>query len=173
MTTPAPSDSSPALWNPNAAACWSLLFSPAFGAFLHARNAELLGRTDEAKANRVWFYASLTFLGLATLSVFVPAIPDIIFRGAGIGLLVGWYSTLGRKQIQYVKDTWQERYQRKILDKAAARWVWLFGWVRSRGRHFGGRCGVAVWCEMNQWPNKPDTRFQIEHPRRAVPHHWR
>ena len=29
----------PPLWNPNAAGFWSLLFSPAFGAFLHAAAA--------------------------------------------------------------------------------------------------------------------------------------
>ena len=32
----------PALWNPNAAASWSLLFSPAFGAFLHMKNWQAL-----------------------------------------------------------------------------------------------------------------------------------
>ena len=31
-------DAAPALWNPNAAANWSLLFSPAFGAWLHMKN---------------------------------------------------------------------------------------------------------------------------------------
>jgi hypothetical protein len=117
MTTPPPSDSAPRLWNPNAAACWSLLFSPAFGAFLHARNAESLGRTDEAKTNKVWFYASLAYLGAVLVSMFVPAIPDGVFRGAAIGILLGWYFSLGKKQIQYVKDTFQDGYQRKPWTK--------------------------------------------------------
>ena len=113
MNAPLPSDSPPALWNPNSAACWSLIFSPAFGAFLHARNADSLGRTDEAKANRVWFYASLGFFGFALLSICIPVIPDAIFRFGGLGLLLGWYFSLGKKQIQLVKETWQDRYQRK------------------------------------------------------------
>jgi hypothetical protein len=54
--TPPPTGRPPALWNPKPAAYWSLLFSPAFGAFLHARNADAMGRVDEAKANRMWFY---------------------------------------------------------------------------------------------------------------------
>jgi hypothetical protein len=116
-TTNTPADSPPALWNPNAAACWSLLFSPAFGAFLHARNADSLGRTDEAKANRAWFYISVAFLAFTLVSVFIPAIPDGIFRLAGLGLLLGWYFSLGKKQIKYVKDSWQDRYQRKPWTK--------------------------------------------------------
>jgi hypothetical protein len=30
-----------------------------------------------------------------------------------IGLLLGWYFSLGKKQIRYVKETWGERYTRK------------------------------------------------------------
>jgi hypothetical protein len=118
MTTPTtPTDAPPALWSPNAAACWSLLFSPAFGAFLHARNADSLGRSDEAKANRVWFYIYVAFLVFATFTVFFPVIPDMIFDVAGLGLLLGWYFSLGKKQINYVNETWQGRYQRKSLNK--------------------------------------------------------
>jgi hypothetical protein len=120
MTTtipPEPSNPSPALWNPNAAACWSLLFSPAFGAFLHARNAESLGHTDMAKANRIWFYVSLAYLGFVVISIFIPTIPDALFKGASIGLLMGWYVSIGKKQISYVNETWQSGYQRKSWTK--------------------------------------------------------
>ena len=113
MNAPIPPNPPPALWNPNAAACWSLLFTPAFGAFLHARNAESLGRAGEAKANRVWFYVSLAYLGFVLVSIFIPKIPDAGFGGVALGLLLGWYFSLGKKQIQYVKETWQDGYQRK------------------------------------------------------------
>ena len=115
MTTPAPPPriQPPALWNPNAAACWSLLFSPAFGAFLHARNAEALQREDEAKANRVWFYVSLCYFVFVLVSILIPAIPEGLFRVAAIVLLLGWYFTLGKKQIVYVKETCGEGYERK------------------------------------------------------------
>jgi hypothetical protein len=124
-TSRTPAVAPPALWNPNAAACWSLVFSPAFGAFLHARNADTLGLTKEAKANRVWFKITVAFLVLTLISVFIPAIPDAIFNVAAIGLLLGWYFSQGKKQIKYVKDTWQDRYQRKSWTKPL---LIAFGW---------------------------------------------
>ena len=102
----------PALWNPKAAAYWSLLFSPAFGAFLHARNADAMGRVDEAKANRMWFYVLIAYLGLAFVTIFIP-IPQGLFTLASIGLLFGWYLSLGKKQVTYVKETWRDGYERK------------------------------------------------------------
>jgi len=110
--TPPPTGRPPALWNPKAAAYWSLLFSPAFGAFLHARNADAMGRVDEAKANRVWFYVLIAYLGLAFVTIFIP-IPQELFTLASIGLLFGWYLSLGKKQVTYVKETWRDGYERK------------------------------------------------------------
>ncbi|MGB7331460.1 MAG: hypothetical protein WBD25_08740, partial [Terriglobales bacterium] len=80
-----PTGRPPALWNPKAAAFWSLLFSPAFGAFLHARNADAMRRADEANANRMWFYVSLAYLGLVFATIFIP-IPEGLFTLASIGL---------------------------------------------------------------------------------------
>jgi hypothetical protein len=118
MTTPTtPPEAPPTLWNPNAAACWSLLFTPAFGAFLHARNADNLGRIEEANANRVWFKISIAFIVIVLVTSFIPAIPDGIFKFAGLGLLLGWYFSLGKKQIAYVKDSWRDGYQRKSWKK--------------------------------------------------------
>ena len=114
---PPPPSRPPTLWNPKAAACWSLLFSPAFGAFLHARNAVAMGRVDDARANRAWFYVSITYLGLSLVTIVIPAIPDGLFRLAGLGLLFGWFFSLGRKQITYVRETWRDRYQRKPWTK--------------------------------------------------------
>jgi hypothetical protein len=45
-------DAAPALWNPNAAANWSLLFSPMFGAWLHMKNWAALGEPERAAARR-------------------------------------------------------------------------------------------------------------------------
>ncbi len=108
---PAPHSQPPALWNPNAAAAWSLLFSPAFGAFLHARNADAMGRHGEAKGNRIWFYVTIAYFGFSL--VHIPAIPEILFKLAPIGLLLGWYFGLGKKQTRYVKQTFQDGYKRK------------------------------------------------------------
>jgi hypothetical protein len=115
ITTPTPPPASriPALWNPKAAACWSLLFSPAFGAFLHARNADVMGRVDEAKSNRAWFYVSIAYLGFTLVTISIPGVPEGLIRLAGIGLLLGWFFSLGRKQITYVDETWRDRYKRR------------------------------------------------------------
>lgn len=114
---PSPTSPPPALWNPTAAACWSLLFSPAFGAFLHARNADAMGRADEARANRAWFYVSVVYLGLTVVTMFVSFIPEGLFNLAGIGLLLGWFFSLGARQIAYVKETWRNGYERKSWNK--------------------------------------------------------
>lgn len=40
ISTPAtaPQSEGPTIWNPNAASNWSLIFSPAFGSYLHAQS---------------------------------------------------------------------------------------------------------------------------------------
>jgi fatty acid desaturase len=106
----------PALWNPGAATAWSLPFSPAFGAFLHAKNAKALGREDEAKKNWIWFYATLGYLGLMVIMAFLP-IPDALSRVVGLGMLLGWYLSTGKKQVEYVKNTWGTDYPRKTWGK--------------------------------------------------------
>jgi hypothetical protein len=111
-TMPPPTGRPPALWNPKSAAYWSLLFSPAFGAFLHARNADAMRRVDEAKANRTWFYISIAYLALPFVTIFIP-IPEGLFTLASIGLPLGWYLSLGKKQVTYVGETWQDGYERK------------------------------------------------------------
>ena len=67
MQEPGPHTSSSnfALWNPNAAANWSLLFTPAFGAYLHAQNWRAMGEQDRASASMRWL-----FVGLALLAVY-------------------------------------------------------------------------------------------------------
>lgn len=104
----------PPLWNPNAAGCWSLLFTPAFGAYLHAQNAKSLGRDAEAKGNLTTFYLNLVYVVFALISIiFIPSIPQAAFTGTSIALLISWYVSFCKKQAQYVKETYGENYQRK------------------------------------------------------------
>lgn len=109
--------SSPALWNPNAAAMWSLLFSPAFGAFIHARNAEALGRSDEAKANKNWFFSSLVFVVITSFIGIVPALSDVPLGAVGVAYLLLWYFFLAQKQAKYVNETFGRNYQKKSWAK--------------------------------------------------------
>ena len=108
----------PVLWNPYAAAIWSVLFSPIFGAIIHARNADALGRTKEAKANRVWFYISL-FYFLALGGAYCFANPQDekglngISRFMSLALLFGWFYHVGKKQAKYVKEDLAQNYKKK------------------------------------------------------------
>jgi len=51
---------------------WSLLFTPAFGAFLQMRNWEALGEPSKAVTSRIWVAVTLVVLvGLPSVLVFV------------------------------------------------------------------------------------------------------
>lgn len=104
----------PRLWNPNSAALWSIVFSPAFGAFLHARNAEALGRTEEARTNTTWFYGTIVVLaGELLVAIAFPAVPNSAFDGLSIGMLAVWYGTTGVRQAQYVKNSLHGHYEHR------------------------------------------------------------
>jgi uncharacterized membrane protein YfcA len=109
-------EAAPALWNPGAAASWSLLFSPAFGAFLHMKNWEALGEPDKAAAARKWAVIYIvTIIGLSVAGAFLPsnkAIPGIV-RLCGFVLLVSWYFASGKPQLEFVKERYGKDYPRK------------------------------------------------------------
>ena len=86
----------PALWNPNAAASWSLLFSPVFGATLHMLNARAMGDEDHARQSK---WALIVLLVI---------------------LLLGWYFAIGRKQVEAVKQQYGSDYPRKSWLKPLA-----------------------------------------------------
>jgi hypothetical protein len=106
--------SAPALWNPNAAANWSLLFSPAFGAFLHMKNWEALGQPGKAKVAKVWFVLSLVMLGgVVLVPVIAPQLLDGGARGIEVMWLFAWYFTGGRPQVSYVRTHFGKIYPRR------------------------------------------------------------
>ena len=105
----------PALWNPNAAANWSLLFSPVFGAFLHMKNWEALGEPAKASTSKRWVVAGVGFfVVLALASAYFPEkAMDGISRAAALGLLFGWYFASARQQTAYVKARFGKTYPRR------------------------------------------------------------
>jgi len=105
----------PALWNPNAAANWSLLFSPVFGAFLQMKNWQALGEPAKASASKTWAAIGLiVFVALALASAFLPERPmDGISRAVAIGLLLSWYFASARQQTAYVKARFGSDYPRR------------------------------------------------------------
>ncbi len=110
---PDPSGPSIRLWNPNAAALWSLLFSPAFGAFLHAGNWSVLGDQRRAKQSMVWFYTSIAIIVAIVVLPMPEAIGDKAGRLIGMGLLLAWYFSMGKQQIELVKEMFPNGSYRK------------------------------------------------------------
>ena len=106
----------PALWNPNAAASWSLLLSPAFGAFLHMKNWQALGESGKAAKAKLWVIASLAILvGVALVSAFLPDSKafDGLSRIASVALLLSWYYTSGKPQVGYILSRYGNSYPRR------------------------------------------------------------
>jgi len=92
----------PALWNPDAAGAWSLLFSPVFGSVLVRKNWQALGDEDKARAGAIWLGVSILML-VATL-----------FTGVlGFLYIVVWYFAWQRPQTLYIKERWGKDYPRK------------------------------------------------------------
>ncbi len=97
----------PALWNPSAAANWSILLSPIFGAWLHAKNWIVLGEVERSRKSMRWVYSYAIFL---VASLFLP---ERIGPGAAFWILIIWYFLSGRPQAKYVKERFGENYTRK------------------------------------------------------------
>ena len=106
----------PPLWNPNAAANWSLLFSPAFGAFLHMKNWQALGQPNKATSSKVWFVLSLVVIGglscASVMGLFSEQQAGSV-RIVGFLLLIVWYFGSARGQAAYVKTHFGDTYPRR------------------------------------------------------------
>ncbi|MBS0308452.1 MAG: hypothetical protein JSS58_05725 [Proteobacteria bacterium] len=111
-----PEGEAPPLWNPNAAANWSLLFSAAFGAYLHMKNWQALGEPEKAATAKQWMIWSLVLVfSVPLFGIFFIDIKalDALSRSAGIGMLVAWYISNARGQAAYVKERFGADYARK------------------------------------------------------------
>jgi hypothetical protein len=113
----------PVLWNPAAAAAWSLLFSPAFGAMLHMLNWRALGNAEKEAAAKSWFIASLVVFAMFTVcALMLPqgGAFDVKIHAVGLGYLLVWYLSTGRVQVRFVKARYGSEYQRKAWRKPLA-----------------------------------------------------
>ncbi|MBI1754602.1 MAG: hypothetical protein HY014_18475 [Acidobacteria bacterium] len=105
-----------ALWNPNAAANWSLPFSPIFGAILQAHNWRALGEPERAKRSMLWCYACLALylvLPFVVLSSAGHESTGMIARGIAFWFLIFWYFLSARPQARYVKERHGDAYERR------------------------------------------------------------
>jgi uncharacterized protein YecT (DUF1311 family) len=110
------SDQTNAIWNPNAAANWSFLFTPAFGSYLQMLNWKTLQQSGKAATAKVWFVVSLVMLA-AFVGINVFAAKQGADGGAANGLallyLLVWYFAAARGQAKYVKQQFGTSYPRK------------------------------------------------------------
>ena len=90
---PLGSTAAPPLWNPDAAANWSLLSTPVFGSWLHWRNWQALGETQRATKARNWFIAALVAMVASVMVALSVAtrVADLMGRAVSIGFLIVWY----------------------------------------------------------------------------------
>lgn len=124
-TTQAPAA---ALWNPNAAANWSLLLTVFFGMWLHMKNWEALGETARAKTAREWFRLSLVLMVILLVVDIVLASQGgrMAVEVSGLGhfiLLVTWYFKHAKKQVAYVKERFGTTYARRPWLRTLALWL--------------------------------------------------
>jgi hypothetical protein len=105
----------PYLWNPHAAAGWSLLFTVIFGALVLRRNWLALGERERAAWQVGWIVGGLLWLLLALPAfLFLPGPFGSLFgRFAGLVILLGWYATSVRRQHAYIAERWGRSYPRK------------------------------------------------------------
>lgn len=97
----------PELWNPNAAALWSLLFTPIFGSALMMMNWKTMGNKAEADKSLCWLVVSVLMI------CFYAFLSDSVSGGISTLFLVIWYFLSASQQISYVKREFGEKYQRK------------------------------------------------------------
>ncbi|AKS43394.1 hypothetical protein [Wenzhouxiangella marina] len=97
-----PVEDAPAIWNPNAAGLWSLLFTPIFGASLVMKNWKAMGQPDRAGAAMIWVIVSIVMI-----------IPSIFIPFLGLVYLIVWYFSNQRPQAVYVRERWGQGYPRR------------------------------------------------------------
>ena len=110
------SNEAPRLWNPSAAARWSLLLSPIFGAMLHMKNWQAMGETEKAAQSKKWVWGCVAFFVLLVAAGMV--LPDtreidLLSRGAGLGLLIAWYSLSARDQVRFITRRFGTDYAKR------------------------------------------------------------
>lgn len=105
-----------AIWNPNAAANWSLLLSPAFGTTIQMLNWRALGEPERAATAKGWVVASFILLALSLAPIQSEEV-DRLLRFVNLAYLLGWYFSTGRAQVRYVKARFGASYPKKPWGK--------------------------------------------------------
>jgi hypothetical protein len=108
-----------ALWNPDAAVAWSLLFSPVFGAYVHMHNWHSLGEPQQAARAWRWFRAGVALLALQALSgALNTRLNDesLLMHPASVLFTLLWYLLAARPQSLLIKARYGRTYPRRRWD---------------------------------------------------------
>ena len=101
-----------ALWNPNAALYWSILFTPVFGAYLQALNWRTMKDSAREDASMQWVKISaIGTLAISALAVFLAdrrGVAPMWISALPYGLWGAWYS-VGCAQARYLVQNGLER----------------------------------------------------------------
>ena len=97
------SSGTPRLYNPNAAANWSILLTPVFGSWCVYTNYKQLGEKSRAQTS----LAVTILIAVATvfgplLSMFAP-VPDAVGRAIPFVALILWYFIEAKGQVNFIK----------------------------------------------------------------------
>ncbi len=110
-----------ALWNPTVAACWSVVFTPAFGAWLLMRNWEVLGDKRHAAQARKWFAFSVGLLAVRLVSGALNArlnkLSDLLMWFSW-GYLAVWWMAAAAPQARLVRSRFGADFPRHGWDYA-------------------------------------------------------
>lgn len=101
-----------ALWNPDAAACWSLVFTPLFGTYLLIRNWEALGEQKRALQACWWFAACLAAL-IVNVYASLARHASSPIQTAYIILLLVWYIAVASPQERFIRERFGTDYARR------------------------------------------------------------
>jgi len=102
-----------------------LLLTPAFGAWLHAKNWKELGHSDKAKTSMFWVYA---FIAIWVTTWFVSAVTPQISRVIFGVFLVAWWMKSGNEQYKFVSEQCPS-YHKKGWTRPLVIAVVSLGWI--------------------------------------------
>lgn len=119
----------PKLWNPEAAAAWSLIFSPVFGSILVLMNWQALGVKEKIRNAQVWLTISIVVLVVALF------LPGTVRSVVSITYLAFWWLAAAQAQTQYIRERWGKTYPRRS---------WLWPLLIAFGILFGFLCLIFL-----------------------------
>ena len=112
VSSPVIKNGTVALWDPFAAALWSIVLSPAFGTYIHLLNWKTLNEPQKANSTKIWFYVSFAVM------IISPFLMGINYSGLGsLIYLIIWYLISGQLQKNYLSEKFGSSYIRKSWGK--------------------------------------------------------